>query len=107
MSNFDLDTMSLEELRKLRKNVERAINTFEDRKKAEARKKLEEVAREFGFSLNEVTEMLAPRKRKAVEPKYANPNDPSQTWTGRGRKPGWITAALERGKSLDSMLIKR
>lgn len=107
MSNFDLENLSLEDLRKLRKDVEKAIATFQDRKKSEARKKLEEVAREFGFSLNELAETAAPRKRKSAEPKYANPKDPSQTWTGRGRKPGWIVAALERGKSLESMLIKR
>lgn len=107
MSNFDLENLSLEELRKLRKDVEKAIKTFQDRKKSEARKKLEEVARDFGFSLNELAEASAPRKRKSAEPKYANPKDQSQTWTGRGRKPGWMVAALERGKSLESMLIKR
>ena len=38
-------------------------------------------------------------------PKYANPADPSQTWTGRGRKPKWVNDALSAGKSLESLAI--
>jgi DNA-binding protein H-NS len=107
MARNDLEKLSLDELRKLRKDVEKAIASFQDRKKAEARKKLEEVARDFGFSLNEITETAPVRKRKPAEPKYANPENPSQTWTGRGRKPGWMVAALKRGLSLDEMKIGR
>ena len=43
--------------------------------------------------------------RKAVAPKYANPADTSQTWTGRGRKPQWVQAALDAGKSLEDLAI--
>ena len=107
MTYEDLTKLSLEDLRKLRKDVEKAIQTFQDRKKDEARKKLEEVAREFGYSFNELAESATPRKRKPADPKYANPDDPSQTWTGRGRKPRWMVDALERGVSRESMLIKR
>src|SRR5215470_14864114 len=42
---------------------------------------------------------LAGRK---VEPKYRNSADHSQTWTGRGRKPRWLTAALKSGEKLKS-----
>lgn len=107
MSNINLEDLPLEDLRKLRKDVEKAIESYTERKKAEARKKLEEVARDYGYSLSELAEAATQRKRKPAAPKYANPKDPSQTWTGRGRKPHWVTAALERGKSLESLLIKR
>lgn len=107
MTQDDLEKMSLEELKKLRKRVDKAIESFEDRKKAEAVKKLEEMARDFGFSLHEIVDAAPTRKRKAAEPKYANPQDPSQTWTGRGRKPRWMVAALERGVSLEKMTIGR
>ena len=29
-------------------------------------------------------------KGSKVEPKYRNPDDASQTWTGRGKPPAWI-----------------
>ena len=38
-------------------------------------------------------------------PKYANPQDPTMTWTGRGRKPRWVQESLESGKELDDLLI--
>ncbi|HRM75876.1 MAG TPA: H-NS histone family protein, partial [Paracoccus sp. (in: a-proteobacteria)] len=37
--------------------------------------------------------------------KYANPADPEQTWTGRGRKPRWVQEALGAGQKLESLEI--
>jgi len=42
---------------------------------------------------------------KKVLPKYRNPADASQTWTGRGKAPTWA-AALKTAGTLDSALIK-
>ena len=63
------------------------------------------MARKMGYSLAELTGMSGAKPRKAVAAKYANPADPSQTWTGRGRKPKWVEAALAEGKSLDDLAI--
>ena len=45
------------------------------------------------------------RAKKASVAQYQNPNIPSQTWTGHGRKPGWFIEALEAGTSPESMAI--
>jgi len=45
-------------------------------------------------------------KGRKVAAKYANPEDPSETWTGRGRKPRWLTAKLKDGDKMDKFLIK-
>lgn len=100
-----LEDFSLRELKDLKVRVEKMIATYEDRKKSEARAELEEAARKLGYSLSELTAISAPRKRAAATPKYANPADPSQTWTGRGRRPRWVEAALKSGKSLEDILI--
>lgn len=42
---------------------------------------------------------------RKVPPKYRNPDNASETWTGRGRKPKWVEAALASGKSLDDIKI--
>lgn len=39
---------------------------------------------------------IKPEKVAKVAPKYRNPNDPSQTWTGRGKPPLWIKDAEDR-----------
>jgi len=36
-------------------------------------------------------ELAARRTRAAGVAKYRNPANPEQTWTGRGKKPGWLT----------------
>jgi DNA-binding protein H-NS len=43
--------------------------------------------------------------RGAVPPKYRNPDNPTETWAGRGLKPRWFAAALKSGKKLDQFVI--
>lgn len=103
---LDLNAMSLRDLKDLQTRVARAIATFEDRKKKEALAELEEKAREMGFSLAELTGVAAPgRKRASSAARYANPADPSDTWTGRGRKPRWFIDALAQGKTRDDLAV--
>nr|WP_322868138.1 H-NS histone family protein [Aquicoccus sp. G2-2]MEA1114438.1 H-NS histone family protein [Aquicoccus sp. G2-2] len=106
-----LNEMSLSELQSLEKKVAKAIVKFEDREKKKAVAELKAQARKLGYSLDELAELVqkgeaAPGKpRGKVAPKYANPKDPSQKWTGRGRRPAWVVEALEAGKTLDDLTI--
>jgi DNA-binding protein H-NS len=43
--------------------------------------------------------------RGKVAPKYRNPENPSETWAGRGLKPRWLAAALKSGRKLDDFVI--
>jgi DNA-binding protein H-NS len=40
-----------------------------------------------------------------VAPKYRNPENPAETWTGRGLKPRWLAAAIKGGKNPEDFLI--
>jgi len=42
-----------------------------------------------------------------VVPKFRNPNQPSQTWAGRGKQPRWLTAYLKSGMRIDDFRIER
>jgi DNA-binding protein H-NS len=46
-------------------------------------------------------------RRRGVRAKYHNPDNPSETWAGRGRKPKWVEEKLAGGSSLDDLLINR
>lgn len=100
---MDLNTLTLKELKKLRKDADKAIANFENRKKREALSELEKKAAEMGFSLSELTG--AAKVKKVSLPKYRNPTDPGQTWTGRGRIPLWMKALENAGGSRDDTLI--
>jgi len=43
--------------------------------------------------------------RGKVAPKYRHPENPAETWAGRGLKPRWLAAALKSGKKLDDFVI--
>jgi DNA-binding protein H-NS len=43
--------------------------------------------------------------RGKVAPKFRNPENPSETWAGRGLKPRWLAAAIKSGKKLDDFAI--
>lgn len=102
---IDLNELSLAELKKLEKDVAKAIENFSDRERKAALMELDALARERGFTLVDLLKNMDAKPRKSVPPKFANPLDPSETWTGRGRKPRWVVAALDAGKSLDDLLI--
>lgn len=46
------------------------------------------------------------RPYPTVFPKYQNPDDPTQTWAGRGKQPRWLTAQLRSGKRIDEFRMQ-
>jgi DNA-binding protein H-NS len=105
MADYNLEALSLGELKKMQKDVAKAISTFGDRQKAEARAKVEAVARDLGYSLAELVGTETKSSRAPAVAKYRHPENPALTWSGRGRKPQWFVDALASGKSADDMAI--
>ncbi len=106
MADYDLEALSLPELKKMQKDIAKAISTFEDRQKAEARTKVEAVAREMGYSLAELVGTDSKAKRDPVAPKYRHPENPAVTWSGRGRKPKWFVDALATGTTTGDLELR-
>lgn len=46
------------------------------------------------------------RKGSTVEPKYRDPENPSLTWTGRGRMPKWLQERVDAGGNKDDFKIE-
>ena len=100
---MDLNTLNLDELKSLKRDVDKAITSFRDRRRKEALAVVEAAAREHGMSLVELTGTRQTRRSTTgavSEPKYRNPEDPSQTWSGRGRRPAWLA-----GRELEDFAI--
>ncbi|MDR2093158.1 MAG: H-NS histone family protein [Azoarcus sp.] len=105
---MDLETLPLPELRTLRAQVETEIRR---RGSATQRliKKVQKLAADQGLSLNELIAVagdaseVPTTSRSGAAIKYRNPVNPSQGWTGHGRKPGWVVEYLANGGTLDKL----
>ncbi|HRJ52778.1 MAG TPA: H-NS histone family protein [Candidatus Thiothrix moscowensis] len=105
MANVDISNLSVAELEALRGSIENVIGSRRQTELVNLRQAIEDMVEEAGFTLEEVMQ-AAPPKKRAVPAKYRNPADPSQTWSGRGRKPGWVEELIANGGSLDDCLIQ-
>lgn len=102
MASVNVDKLSLKELLDLEGKVEKAIAAARDREHGELKQELATFAEKRGFSLKE---LFGRGKGKVSVAKYANPDDRSQTWTGRGRKPNWLIAKVKKGATLEQLAI--
>jgi DNA-binding protein H-NS len=65
-----------------------------------------EITRHPGTINSSSTSSRSPRRKyPKVLPKYFNPLSPSETWSGRGKQPRWLVAALKGGHKLDEFKI--
>jgi DNA-binding protein H-NS len=107
MSDIDLSAMKREELDQLRKDIDKAIETYDERQRLEALKAARQAAHAAGYTLEELigSSKKAKGKKTQTVPKYRHPENPALTWSGRGRQPEWFKAAVEAGTPKDEMLI--
>jgi DNA-binding protein H-NS len=98
-----LKTMPIAKLQALKSQVEAAIAA----KVTERRRELEtELSKLAGFAGGgKATKFGRSGRMGSVAPKYRNPENPAETWAGRGLKPRWLAAAIKGGKVLDDFLI--
>ena len=102
-----LEKLDLAQLKALAKDVKNAIATAEREQLKKARAAAEEAVKKFGLSLTHVVGGSGKTQRNGASsrPKYMNPDDPEQTWSGRGRQPAWYKSALEKGVKPDDMEV--
>ena len=117
---IDLHSLSPRELDSLINQAKKRKTTLSKRKPiAAVRKKVRTLAESEGYSIAELFGTSGPvatgkarkapaagRKLGKVAPKYRNPANPKETWTGRGKQPRWLAAETAKGRPLDEFLIQ-
>jgi DNA-binding protein H-NS len=108
----DLKTLSPKELLSLIANANAQMHVAQATQVQTVKQKIETLLSNSGLTLDEVYpsrgKKAAGKKvgKGSVAPKYQNPSDPSQTWSGRGRQPVWFLRALRRrGATVEDLLI--
>ena len=114
VKKLNLDAMSVGEIWQLHQTVIEVLATRLTAEKHELEKRLAQLRREKHQSLALPNEVLSrriagsiqeSRKHAKVPPKYRNPNEPSETWSGRGKRPRWLTQALLAGQKIEDFVI--
>jgi DNA-binding protein H-NS len=111
MRKSDLAAMQFEELWLLHEELTKILSDKIVAEKRELENRLAklnrvEIITEPGSAHPLSMTDLAPRRKyPKVLPKYRNPLTPSETWSGRGKRPRWLVAALETGRRLDEFRI--
>ncbi len=106
---MDLKNLSAKQLDEIVSAAGRRKTELASETVANVRAKIEKILRDGGVTLDEAFPNRSAGARKGsrakVAPKYRNPKDSTQTWSGRGLKPRWVADALKAGKSLTNLAI--
>ncbi len=100
-----IEKLSYSELIELRQEVDAALVERKAAEERELKEKLAALAAESGFNISELFGGKKGSRKTVGAAKYRNPKDPTQTWTGRGRKPNWLVDALGKGAKIASFEI--
>lgn len=123
--SLNIETLNPQELAALIKRANSRRKVLAKRKPAaQTKAAVAKVLKASGWSFEELygktggsAVALAPKKAgKAskskgrstgkVAPKYRNPANEKETWTGRGRQPRWVAAEIANGRKLEDFLIQ-
>jgi DNA-binding protein H-NS len=103
------DGMSVDELWQLHEELSHILSLRLTSKKRELERRLAQLRREKDIRQTESASLQSAtrerRKYPRVYPKYRNPEEPSETWAGRGKQPRWLTAALKAGRKIEEFEI--
>lgn len=106
---MNLDKLSPTELQALIRTAEAKMESARKNQIQDVRSKIDSILKNAGLTIGEIYPQrgrAAKGPKAVVAPKYRNPVDASQTWSGRGKRPVWFVEALKkRGVTPESLLI--
>src|SRR4249919_789232 len=97
MKRTELDRMSTDDLWSLHVEVSQLLQQRIQQEKLQLDERLKLLQ----------TPVSGRRPYPPVLPKYCNPDQPLETWAGRGKQPRWLVAQLRSGMRIDDVRIKR
>ena len=107
-----LDAMSIDEMWQLHEEISRILSVRLTSEKRQLEKRLAQLRRDQEARQLEPADAQStsdtPRERRKyprVLPKYRNPAEHSETWSGRGKQPRWLVAALKAGHKIEEFVI--
>ena len=103
MKGINIDSLSIDQLCTLEDKVRETLAARIADEKTILEKRLSQLTQRFRTVRPQGQPGRRPYPR--VLPKYRNPDQPSETWSGRGKQPRWLTTQLRSGKRIEDFLI--
>ncbi len=104
------ESLTVNELWALHEQIAAILTSKINAEKRELEMRLARISRHGGLpadvAKNELKVARLRRPYPRVLPKFRNPLNPGETWSGRGKQPRWLTAQLKSGKKVDDFRIK-
>lgn len=104
MKDPDLERMDLDDLWDLHQRIIPILDRKLESEKRKLQEQLDELHRKSGRAPADVAQRRRPYPK--VEQRFRNPDNPSETWSGRGKTPQWLTQLLAAGRDRDEFKIE-
>jgi DNA-binding protein H-NS len=105
----DIKTLNHNQLNDLIAKAQLRQDELRKEKVAKLREKVHALIKAEGYSFDDIFGSTRGTKTRRVKtpvaPKYRNPANPEQTWSGRGKRPRWFNDALKAGKKEKDLAI--
>ena len=114
IESIDLNGYSIPELRSLSERIEKEIAAKRQNEVQKLRDQIQQLASSAGLSVEEIfaaKKEAAPKAKEEVKvkavvlPKYRNPANAEETWSGRGKAPAWMRDLLLAGRDKEDFKI--
>jgi DNA-binding protein H-NS len=104
MKHSDLECRPVDELWDFYEEVSAQLTSRLIAKKDLLENRLKQLSHRFQVEVRRGKSGRRPYPK--VAPKFRNPDEPSQTWTGRGKQPRWLAAQLRSGRRIEDFRIE-
>lgn len=102
---MDLSKLDQDELDRLQKDIDKELKRRLREGIKEAQKKAKLLAESYGLSVQDLVGGATARAGVAGNIRYQHSDDPSKTWSGRGRKPSWVKEWEAADKDLETLRV--
>ncbi|WP_336151778.1 H-NS histone family protein [Acinetobacter ursingii] len=108
-NKIDIQDLTVEELQNLQQEAKQLIETKKEENITQAYEQILNIAELVGFTVPDLLawgqQRTKVKTRKPVLPRYMSKTNVNDTWTGRGKRPHWLVAEINKGAKLEDFLI--
>lgn len=102
MSTPDITALDYIQLNELRHQITMRMKEMRESGISDLRTRLLQEAASLGLAIEDIVGTSKKKERKPVV-KYRD--DDGNSWSGRGKRPAWLTEKLDEGHTLEEFLI--